>query len=108
MERIQRVVTKNVAKSNVITLLTQQKKSRQNLPNLYKTLTEELRKLNRFNQCHLTSYPYIAVHVVNRDEGYLVENFDSIRDVVEKTLWNLSLSEFTKLEKLISKKSKMF
>jgi hypothetical protein len=48
------------------------------------------------------------VHVVNRDEGYLVENFDAIRDVVEKTLWNLSLSEFTKLEKLISKKSKMF
>lgn len=92
MRQIQRVTTRNVAKSNVINLLTQQKKSMHNLPHLYKTLTKELRKLNSFNECHLSSYPYIAVHVVNRDEKYLVENFDLIRDVVEKTLWNLSLS----------------
>ncbi len=93
MRQIQRVTTRNVAKSNVINLLTQQKKSMHNLPHLYKTLTEELRKLNSFNECHLSSYPYIAVHVVNRDEKYLVENFQLIKDVVEKTLWNLSLSE---------------
>jgi hypothetical protein len=93
MVHIQRVVTRSVTKGNVVTLITHQKKSRQNLPNLYKTLCKELRKLNRFNECHLSSYPYIAVHVINKDEEYLDENFQLIKDVVEKTLWNLSLSE---------------
>lgn len=91
MERIQRVVTSNIAKSNVITLLTHQKKSKQNLPSLFKELSKRLRELNRFNSCHLSSYPYIAVQIINRDENYLAENFELIKDTVEKTLWDLSL-----------------
>ncbi len=77
-----------VSKDNILSFLTRKKKARYNLSSLYNSLNKELRKLNRFNDCHLTTYPYIGVHVVNRDATYLMNNQAEIKEAVESLLWD--------------------
>lgn len=54
---------------------------------LYSDLSSRLRKINRFNCCHIVSYPHVSVVVTNRDASFLQENFDEIKSVVESALF---------------------
>jgi hypothetical protein len=91
MEIIQHLRTSALNQSNVLTFISRKKKAHYNLPNLYNSLKNELYELNRFNYCHLTTYPYIGVHVVNRDAAYLMDNHAEIKETVECLLWELQV-----------------
>ena len=87
MERIRFVRAPLARQNTVLSFLSYKKKSNYNLSQLFNTLKVELFKLNKFNECHLTTYPYIGVHVVNRDTAYLKDNEAEIKDVVQRLLW---------------------
>ncbi len=86
--QIRRIHTTNVD-VNTISFFSSKKRSHYNLSNLYKELVFKMRMLNMRNSCHLTAYPYIAVHVTNRDLSYLNKNHELIKETVESILFEM-------------------
>lgn len=82
------VQTRNID-DHTISFYSARKKSHYNLSKLYKELTFQICDLNVRNSCHLTVYPYIAVHVTNKDSDYLERNYDLIKQTVESTLFEM-------------------
>jgi hypothetical protein len=85
---IRYVGTSAINKDNLLFFSCSLKKSRCDLPFLYSELSSRLRKINRFNHCHIVSYPYVSVVVTNRDASCLQNNFDEIKSVVEAALFD--------------------
>jgi hypothetical protein len=83
----QLVCTKALDQGNIISFISHKKKSNYNLSQLFSAMEKEMRKLNRENKCHLSTYPYIGVHVENRKAKYLMDNRDVIGNVIERVLW---------------------
>jgi hypothetical protein len=76
-----------VDQSNMLSFLTVTKRSRYNLTKLYGAIKKEIQDLDQYNICHISTYPCIGVHVVNRNANYLADNKDEIRRVIQRTLW---------------------
>ncbi len=90
MTNQQRKINTSTSQSGcMISRFSSKKKSRYNLSKLYMELSLSMRKLNRENICHLTTYPYIAVHVQNRDSVYLEKNQELIRNAIESALFEM-------------------
>ena len=87
MNPIKHVYTKTPNQENIVSFFSQKKKSNYNLHQLFNAINIELRKLNIGNYCHLSTYPYIGVHVENRNSKYLIDNKDEIEHVIQKILW---------------------
>ena len=87
MNQNRRMHTPAINQENILTFLSTLKKSKYNLSQLYNAMQTEISKLNDMNHCYLTTYPYIGVHVLNRDSKYLMDNKNEIRDIVECALW---------------------
>lgn len=84
----QRIATRP-SHGHTISLFSSQRRSRYNLSRLHKQLALKVHALDIFNRCHLTAYPYIAVHVTNRSAEYLTKNYELIKSTIESTLWEM-------------------
>jgi hypothetical protein len=74
---------------NVISFFSFIVKSKYKPSRLYDELLCSLQSLNRSNACYLSTYPYIAVHVLNGNSDYLASNRDSIKATIKSILFEM-------------------
>ncbi len=80
------ILTRHLASDNTLSFYSFEKKSKYNQTKLFESLSCAIKQINVNYTCHLSTYPYIAVHVVCGDVEKLKENCMQIKKIIDQIL----------------------